>query len=115
MSAVPSISTTWSYEHAFDLANGGELKFRVNSKISAGYWLEDLQFANQYRQNGYTRTDATLGYTGTNGKLIVEAFVKNIENKVQMLATPYVPGGGYQDIVSISLPRTAGVRLTVKY
>lgn len=127
---VPGASSTVSYEHRFDLANGANVKFRANSKISSGYWLTDFQGSNtsltdylqapsQYRQGAYTRTDLNLGYTTANGKLQVEAFVKNIENKVQLQSAPtptqstYVQDGGRT--VQVNQPRMFGARLTVKY
>jgi iron complex outermembrane recepter protein len=128
---VPGTSSTISYEHRFDLADGASVKFRANSKISSGYWLTDFQGSSgganggyfmapaQYRQSAYTRTDLNLAYTTGNGKFEVDAFVKNVENKVQMQSAPtpgysyYVQSGGRT--VEVNDPRTFGARVTVKY
>jgi iron complex outermembrane recepter protein len=122
---VPGHAGTVSYEHRFDLASGGNIKFHVSSKLSGGYWLNDYAGEGspfppnytlepkEYRQGAYSRTDLTLGYTSPDGKFGLEAYVRNLENKVQMQSAPAVTGG-YQT-VSINTPRFFGARVSVKY
>jgi hypothetical protein len=48
----------------------------------------------------------------------VEAFVKNIENKVQLQSAPATLQPGWNDYarnVRINMPRTFGVRVNLKY
>jgi iron complex outermembrane recepter protein len=127
---VPGIAGNLSWDHRWDLANGGKIKFGVNSKISGGYWLSDLggtgnpfsgvytALPTQYRQGAYTRTDLTLGYTLPSGKAKLEAYVRNIENQVQLQSTPTTPQPGYTSdgqSVRVNLPRTFGIRLSLTY
>lgn len=127
---VPGIAGNLSWDHRFDLKDGGKIKVGVNSKISGGYWLSDLggtgnpfsgqysAYPTQYRQGAYTRTDLTLGYTMPNGKVTLEGYVRNIENQVQLQSTPTTPQPGYGSdgqSVRVNLPRTFGARLSVKY
>jgi len=127
---VPGISGTVAYDHKFVLASGGTIKAGFNTKFSDGYWLSDLggtgnPFAGtytslpmQYRQKAYTRTDLTLGYSDESGKFSIDAFVRNLEDKVQMQNTPTTPQPGWNSdgqFVRVNLPRTYGVRTTVKF
>jgi len=141
---LPRVALNLSWQHEFELNDGAQIKFRVNSKISGSYKLSDLggsstptfhgppfaipsyadpyqayyQPPQQYTQASFTRTDATLGYTSASGKLGIEAFVKNIENKVQMLNAPATLQPNWNDYarnVRINLPRTFGMRLSLKY
>ncbi|WP_206243908.1 TonB-dependent receptor [Novosphingobium terrae] len=129
---VPGISGTLSWDHRWEMKNGGLVKLGVNSKISGGYWLSDLagtgnpfsgvyadgSYPKQYRQGAYTRSDVTLGYTMPNGKVTLEGYVRNLENTVQMQNAPSTaqPGWGPDgQWVRVNLPRTFGARLTVKY
>jgi iron complex outermembrane receptor protein len=145
LDALPTWAGTLSYEHRFALSNGGYVSARVNSKFSAGYYESDLGgqyngppfggppggpppfnfttfslFPTQYVQGSFTRTDLDLGYTSESGKYSVDAFVRNIEDKMQMTGSPqnlYAPGQGVPDQVTIavSAPRTMGVRFGVKF
>ena len=141
---LPRVAVNVSWQHDFELKDGALIKFRVNSKISGSYKVSDLvgsatptfpgppfaipaytdptqayyQTPLQTTQSSYTRTDATLGYTSASGKLGVEAFVKNIENKVQLQGPPATLQPGWNDYarnVRINLPRTFGLRVSLKY
>ncbi|HUO21749.1 MAG TPA: TonB-dependent receptor [Caulobacteraceae bacterium] len=122
LSQTPTVASTLSYDHRFDLGERGNVRFHVNTKLSGSYYEEDLGYnyggpsgisGNQYTQPGFTRTDASLVYTNDSGKISVEGFVKNLEDGVQMQGAP--GGGGAIGTVSVNLPRTYGVRLTLKY
>ncbi|MBC2666314.1 TonB-dependent receptor [Novosphingobium flavum] len=131
--SLATFSGTASYEHRFELANGGNIAARIGTKFSNGYFLSDLGGQpggdptqattgystppQQYRQGGFTRTDVNLGYTSENGKLSLSAYVRNIENKFQFIGAPNGMGTGSNDRVfaRVSDPRTFGVRLGVKY
>lgn len=127
---VPGIAGNLSWDHRWDMKDGGKVRFGVNSKISGGYWLSDLggtgnpfsgvysSLPQQYRQGAYTRTDVTVGYTMPSGKVTLEGYVRNIENQVQLQSTPTTPQPGYTSdgqAVRVNLPRTFGARLTVRY
>lgn len=133
LDAMPPVSGTVSYEHRWSTTDGGFLSARLGSKISSSYYESDLggsvnPFApqgtpydlppTQYTQRSYTRTDFNLGYTSATEKFSLNAYVRNIENKVQMLSAPQglAPGATMSDSVTvrISSPRTFGIRIGVK-
>jgi iron complex outermembrane receptor protein len=127
--SLATFSGTASWEHRFPLASGGYIKARAGTKFSNGYYLSDLggqgnpftgeytTLPQQYRQGGFTRTDLTLGYTSENGKLDVTAFVRNIENNLQLVSAPNGMGTGNDDQVfaRIADPRTYGIRVGVRF
>lgn len=128
---VPGIAATPSWDHRWEMKDGGRIKFGVNSKISGGYWLSDLagtgsplpvpvytSYPMQYRQGTYTRSDVTLGYTMPNGKMMIEGNVRNLENGVQLQNAPTTAQPGRnsdRQFVRVNLPRTIGARLSVNY
>ena len=111
---LPPFSFTTSYEHRFPVKDGGYVSARLGSKISSGYYITgfggDLSAANRTYQKPYTLTNLDVGYTSGNGKWDVDAFVRNAENKLQLL-------GGRQnnDTVTVSAPMTTGVRVSMRY
>lgn len=133
---LPPLSALVSYEHRFALADGGFISARVSSKISGGYYETDFAgevngppFApagtpyglppTQYYQRSYTRTDLNIGYTSASGKFLLNAYVRNIEDKMQLQGPPLGLATGNintdQVTVPINAPRTMGVRMTVRF
>jgi iron complex outermembrane receptor protein len=126
---LATFSGTASYEHVFPLARGGAFNARVSTKFSNGYYLSDLSgqgnpftgvyttLPQQYRQGGFTRTDLNIGYTTESGQFSVNAFVRNLENDLQLVGNPEGMGTGNADRVygRVADPRTYGLRLSVKY
>ncbi len=124
-----------SATHAFDLAGGAELRLRGAVKISSGYDLTDFANAVRYRQNSFTRSDASLTYAAPGDRYTVQLFVENIENKLQRTSGPLNYNGVYggfshgvagpeangtafpqQSIgFGVSTPRFFGARLGVKF
>jgi iron complex outermembrane receptor protein len=142
---MPKFSGTPSYEHLFNLTNGNSIVARVQSKISSGYGESDYGGSNpvpgpppflippglgaaaygllptQYQQKSYTRTNMDLSYKTSNGKFELGAYVRNLENKIQILGPPQNysnSADGYpadDTTVRVSEPRTYGMRITVRY
>jgi iron complex outermembrane receptor protein len=133
---LPPLSSMVSYEHRFPITGGAYVSARVSSKISGGYYETDMAgvvagppFApagtpyalppTQYYQRPFTRTDFNLGFTSASGKLAVNAFVRNIEDKMQLQGPPLglAAGNVYTDEVTVPInaPRTMGVRVTLRY
>jgi iron complex outermembrane receptor protein len=140
---LPPFSAEMSYEHRFPLRDGAYLSARIGDKLSGGYYESFLQGLTaggppflgppvtgtfyavppqQYYQKPFNRTDLNLTYTSASGKLIVGAFVRNLQDKMQMAGVPlnvYVPGtantGPDSVSVPVTAPRTMGIRVTVKY
>jgi len=111
--------------YTWHLSNGGRATARINFHWEDNYFL--LPFNNpQNRQSSYTRTDLRLLYESADGKWMVEAWVKNIEdNDVlgaqfttpnNLLTPPQVVGlpRGRQELLlgSYLAPRTFGLTIT---
>jgi hypothetical protein len=73
--------------------------------------------AIQYQQKSYTRSDLTVNWTSTNGRLTVQGYVHNIEDKVQ--AESFTPSTVIAFVngatAAVSEPRMLGVRIGFKY
>ena len=85
----------------------------------------------QFRQNSFTRSDASVTYATAGDRLTVQLFVENIENKLQKTSGPngYVGSYGgtngnfvptaepFANAVSfgVNTPRFYGIRAGVKF
>jgi iron complex outermembrane receptor protein len=125
---APPVSGTFAYEHRWELAAGGDLSLRFNSRYESGYYKSDLggqgdlgsntytRLPAQYRQDAFTRSDLSLIYAAASGKYELQAYVRNLENKLQM--TSLVPANGPNfgnTIVDVNAPRTFGIRMAMHY
>ncbi len=105
---TPHAVITVSYSHEWPLSSGAYLKAYVGSKYSTSYFVSDFVNAIQYQQKAYTRSEANLTYTAASDQYFVQLFVKNIENKVQIISI-----GSYED-AGITEPRYFGIRFGVR-
>lgn len=132
---APSFVGNFSATHAIDLAGGAQLRLRAATKISSSYYLTDYANAVRYKQNSYTRSDASITYAAADDRYTVQLFVENIENKLQKtsgpggyngtyggftggMATPEADGSSFPSqsvYFGVSTPRYYGVRLGVKF
>jgi iron complex outermembrane receptor protein len=114
---TPAAVLHLAYSHVFDLTNGSTLQLRLGTKYSTSYKLSDFVDAVQYTQGSYTRSDLTANWTSADGKLTVQAYVHNIEDKLQ--AESYTPPTVLSVVngatAAVSEPRFFGIRLGVKY
>jgi iron complex outermembrane receptor protein len=106
--------------HTFDLASGASVKVRAFTKYSSSYVLSDFVNAKQYTQKAFTRSDATLTYSAPNDTYFVQAFVQNIEDKVQAVGSPNyndaaLAGNLNAAWIYVSTPRLWGVRLGINF
>lgn len=114
---TPKVALTGAYSHVWELASGGSITGRVASKYSSGYLTSDFVNAKQFKQESFTRTDASLTYADGDGRFTLSGFVKNLENDLQMINSP----GSYSATVvnaasvAISEPRMYGVRIGIRY
>jgi iron complex outermembrane recepter protein len=127
----PKFTATGVLNHAFELAGGSELRLRGLVKYSASYLITDLSNVVQFRQKAYTRSDASITYAAPGDRFTVQAFVENIENKLQKTSGPnnyvgsYGGTGGnfvptpqpYPNGVNfgVNTPRFYGIRLGAKF
>jgi iron complex outermembrane receptor protein len=116
---APNVTATLSYDHRFRLENGSHFDFHITSKLSSSYFESNLGSAvpTQYVQPGYTRTDATFGYTSSDSRYTIEGFVRNLEDGIQILGAPGVTNTNPPQFtgVRVDLPRTYGVRFNLRY
>jgi|GEM_PF-1772923 len=111
MDKAPTTTASLNWRHRWDLANGANLAFNAATQYTATYYLNVISNSQTYRQAPFTRSGLDLTYTAPNGRLTVQAYVKNIEDKVQETfyqGNPFQPGNGN---VGISEPRQFGLRL----
>ena len=140
---TPKFVGTLGYTHDFGLSKGATLSLHLESKYSTSYVESDPAAAapqdptnsySRFTQPSYTRSNASITFTSPDTRFWMQAFVTNIENKLQMtgppgslpaqtgLPPPGVPYGTplttaqYNAVsVNVSPPRMFGVRFSVKY
>jgi iron complex outermembrane receptor protein len=127
----PEFTATGIIAHSFELGGGAKLRLRGLIKYSSSYLLSDLSNVAQFRQNSYTRSDASITYVSVGDRFTVQAFVENIENKLQKTSGPNGYAGGYggtggnfvptAELVpnaisfGVNTPRFFGLRLGVNF
>lgn len=126
----PKFTATGVISHGFEFSNGSEIRLRGLVKYSSSYLLTDLSNVVQFKQDAYTRSDASITYATADDRITVQAFVENIENKLQKTSGPngylgayggtagnFVPTAGVPNSVSfgVNTPRFYGVRLGAKF
>jgi iron complex outermembrane receptor protein len=129
LDSTPSVTASLSYEHRWELAAGGDISLRFDSRYNSGYYKSDLagtgDFASgqyirapqQYKQDAFTRSDLSLAYTNASGKFDIRAYVRNIENDLQLNSMQLGNGAGISNetVARITAPRTFGIKLAMKY
>lgn len=99
------------YAHTFNLGNGGNIEASVRTKFNSEYFMQDLTNLSQFRQPGFSKSDATLTYNAADDRWYLQAFVKNIENEITLAGA----ATGLVQSATIMAPRTYGVRAGVKF
>ncbi|MEE4454548.1 TonB-dependent receptor [Novosphingobium resinovorum] len=128
---APKVFVTAAFDHAFDVGSDARIKLHGGIKYSGAYYLSDFGDGVRYRQKGYTRSDANITYEVDGGRYSLQAFVENIENKVQRTSfvTGSYFGGSYGGVGNnapgalpdnylafyTTAPRMYGVRLAYKF
>jgi len=127
----PEFTATGVVSHSFELGGGSRLKLRGLIKYSSSYLISDLSNVVQFKQNSYTRSDASLTYATAADRFTIQVFVENIENKLQKTSGPNSYAGGYGGTngnfvpttetipnsisFGVNTPRFFGVRLGAKF
>lgn len=107
----PRWTASAGYRHTFQLGNGGNIEAGIRTRMSASYRLAALAQLMQFRQPGYTRTDATLTYNGPDDGYYLQLFAKNLENTVVVTTA----SAGNNGTLQLGDPRTFGVRAGFKF
>lgn len=108
MDKTPHAVLKLAYAHEWMLHDGAYIDLHLSSEYSSGYFVSDFVNAIQYKQKSFTRSNANLTYTSPSDRFWVQAFVTNIENKVQITSV----GGNYD--AGITEPRYFGLRFGVR-
>ncbi|HVW70737.1 MAG TPA: TonB-dependent receptor [Steroidobacteraceae bacterium] len=109
----PRLSLNVGYQHRFQMPNGAGLTARVQTHFETSSNLTVYNYADD-RQSAYSRTDAMLTYSPADGKWSIEAFGKNLENRLIIInAEENGLWGDYN--YQFADPRTYGVRATVHF
>jgi iron complex outermembrane receptor protein len=106
---TPASALSLSWNRVWPLASGARIKTQVGTRYSSSYLVSDFVGAVQYRQKAFSRSDVSATWLSADGAYSVQAFVNNLENKVQITTV-----GGNNDY-SVSTPRFYGVRVGFHY
>ncbi len=102
------------YTHRFPLANGGGIVADARTQYRDGTFIWYTRLPSQY-QEGYTRTDLTLGYEAPDQRYSFRVFVRNLEDKATTFQGATVNATtGYMFSV-LNPPRTYGAALGFKF
>ena len=114
---VADVTASLSYDHDWVLPNGGSLTLSLATRYNSGYVVSNFVSAVQIEQDAFTRSDANLTYHDPQDRFSLGAFVRNIEDDLQLLSAPgtYNPANLNAGSVPVSEPRMFGIRLGVKY
>jgi iron complex outermembrane recepter protein len=112
MMSSPPWTVNLSYDHSFNLSNGGVLRTTVSAKIRSDFRLSWADEDYPYNfQEGYHMEDFQAVYNSPEGHWSLSGFVKNIEN----YAEKRMYMSGMSPILTIGDPRTFGGVLSVKF
>jgi iron complex outermembrane receptor protein len=106
---TPASVLSLSWNRTWPLASGAQVKTQVGTRYSSSYLVSDFVGAIQYRQKAFSRSDASATWISPDGSYSVQAFVNNIENKVQITTV------GSNSDYSVSTPRFYGLRVGFHY
>lgn len=113
---TPSATLNIGYTQSWNLASGAGLSAHFGTKYSSSYVTTDTGTPTaapiQYQQGSFTKSSASLTYYSADDSTDVQLYVKNIENKSQLMGSVAFFGSNYG---YMSEPRTVGVRATFKF
>jgi iron complex outermembrane receptor protein len=116
MDRAPKTTVTLGYTHNWSISSGARLTAYAGKRYSSSYVLSDTGTATQaprfFTQSSFSRSDLTMTYGSADEHWSLQAFVKNIENKGQIVSLFSNLGSNY---ASLSEPRTMGIRASYKY
>jgi iron complex outermembrane recepter protein len=108
---APKYTASAGYTHTFQLGNSGKVEAGVRTRLSAEYYLQDLNNLAQFRQPSFTKTGATLTYKAADDRFFVQGFVQNFENNITIASA----ASGLGTTATIEEPRTYGIRAGFKF
>ncbi len=113
---TPSVTLNLGYSHNWNMASGARLTAYAGTKYSASYVTTDTGTATaapiQFKQKAFTKSNLSLTYANAEDTMDVQLYVKNIENKSQLIGSVAFFGGNYG---YMSEPRTVGIRSNFRF
>jgi len=113
---APEATLNAGYTHHWDLASGARLTAHLGTKFSSAYNLTDVGTSTAapvvYRQASFTKSNLSFSYSSPNDDYDIQFYVKNIEDKAQLMGTTSLAGTNYG---YMSEPRTVGVRSSFRF
>ena len=111
MTLTPPWTVNLIYSHNFDLANGGVISARFESRYQSEYRLTWKEAEYPYNnQEAHHLENASMTYTDPNGKWTLTGYIRNIFEYAEKRA--YRSDQGF---LSIGAPRTYGAVISVRY
>jgi len=113
MMSTPPWNINLTYDHTFNLWNGGTIKTSIYSKFKTAYRLSwrDSDYPINY-QESYHMEDFNAVYNHPDGKWSLSGYVKNI---FEYPEKRMIMNAGGAKLLSIGSPRTYGGVLSVKF
>jgi len=107
---APRFTIGLGWRHIFRLGDGSKFTLRGDTSYTSEYFVDDVGGAQQYRQSPFTRSNVSLNYTPKSQVYSIEAFVRNLEDRVEQtnFEGPPMKGAGN---VGITPPRLFGIRV----
>jgi iron complex outermembrane recepter protein len=114
---TPDVAAMLGYAHTWNLTGGNSLVLRASTKYSSDYLLSDFVNAVQFTQKAFTRSDMTLTYNFNEGNMYLQAYIKNLEDKIQAISSPLNYSATVADAAAsaVSQPRMYGLRFSARY
>ena len=113
---TPTATLNIGYTHSWSLSSGASLTGYVGTKYSTAYVTTDTGTPTaapiQFTQGSFTKSNASLSYYSADGNLDIQLYVKNLENKSQLLGSVAFFNSNYG---YMSEPRTIGLRSTFRF
>jgi iron complex outermembrane receptor protein len=113
---TPSVTLNLGYAHNWNLESGSRLTAYAGTKYSASYVTTDTGTPTaapiQFKQKAFTKSNLSLTYANAEDSMDVQLYVKNIENKSQLMGSVAFFGGNYG---YMSEPRTVGIRSNFRF
>lgn len=112
----PAVVLSAGYVYTLPFANGGNMQFGLRSRYSDKYYMYSGTLRAFFNQPSFVKTDATVTYNAPDEAWYIQAFGKNLEDKVT------VTGAGVATLAGLNNggaqfadPRVFGVRAGVKF
>ena len=114
---VPDLALLVEYAHDWTLGGGAKIRARFATRYESGYVVSNITNAFQWKQSGYSRSDFNLNYTARDDRYSVGLYVRNLEDKVQILGAPDSYTGATQNQVGVGVtePRVFGIRGAMRF